>query len=127
MHHQLESQIGICLSVMGQLEDSLRSLVNPWQEIVIEISPFTLQLGLCQMSKVILGLSDQFFGIEESVNEKTSTRDLSWNPTVHGAVKLPLRHGGTLHSTEAGPVTDPEELYPRQEHLNHVTTQVVGY
>ena len=46
MHHKLEDQERICLSVVHELEYGLCGLEYLWQHLVVEISPVLLELRL---------------------------------------------------------------------------------
>ena len=46
MHHKLEDQERICLSVVHELEYGLSGLEYLWQHLVVEISPVLLELRL---------------------------------------------------------------------------------
>ena len=70
MHHKLEDQERICLSVVHELEYGLCSLEYLWQHLVVEISPVLLELRLGQVAEVVVGLSDEFFRVKESVDEE---------------------------------------------------------
>lgn len=73
MHHQLEDQERICLGVVYELEYGLCGLEYPWQHLVVEISPVLLELRLSQVSEVVVGFSDEFFRVKESVDEEPAT------------------------------------------------------
>ena len=100
-------------------------LVDPGKQVIVEVTTILLQLSASQMAQVIVSLSNKLFSIEESINEKTSTRDLSWHPTVEARIKLALRHSATLYTSESRPMTDAKICDTRKQHLNHATAEVV--
>ena len=77
------------------------------------------------MTQIVVGLSNKFFRIEESVHQKTAAANLPRQPAMEARVELALWHLGALHAAEPRPVVDPEVRNPRQQHLDDTTAQIV--
>jgi len=56
--------------------------IESGEHILIEVFSLFLQLSFGQISKVVIGLPDQLFRVEESVDKKSTAADRPWNPTV---------------------------------------------
>lgn len=80
MCHQLESQIGILFSVVGQLEQALRAHIELGKQVIIEIIAGRLKLHLSKMSEVIVCLTDQLLGCQEGVHKEATASDLARDP-----------------------------------------------
>ena len=125
MHHELVDEVGVSLCVIHELEDRLRMLIDTRQQFIIELATSTLQLCARKVTQIVVGLSNKFFRIEESVHQKTAAANLPRQPAVEARVELALWHLGALHAAEPRPVVDPEVRNPRQQHLDDTTAQVV--
>ena len=68
VHHQLVDQVRISLCVIDELEDRLRVLIDSRQQLIIKITTLALQLRACQVTQVIIGLTDQFLGVQERID-----------------------------------------------------------
>ena len=112
--------------MVDQLEDRIRVLVDPWQQLIVELSSVFFQLGPRQVPQVVVSLSDQLFRIEERVDEQTAARHLSGHPAVEASIKLSLRHLASLHSTESGPVVDSQVADAGEKDFNHTSAKIVG-
>ena len=125
MHHELVDEVGVSLSMIHELEDRLRVLIDTRQQFIIELATSTLQLCARKVTQIVVGLSNKFFRIEESVHQKTAAANLPRQPAMEARVKLALWHLGALHAAEPRPVVDPEVRNPRQQHLDDTTAQIV--
>ena len=72
VHHQVVDEVGVRLSVIHKLENGVRVLENPRQQLIIKFSSLLLQLSACQVTQIVISLPDQLLGIEESVNEEAT-------------------------------------------------------
>ena len=60
MLHQSECEIGVCLGVLDQLQESDGRQVEIREHVVIEFLPCCLELLVCQIGKIIICFPEQF-------------------------------------------------------------------
>ena len=63
MHHQVVGQVGIGLSMVGQLLDVVKVLEESRQHVFIKVFSLLLKLSPCQITEVVVGLADQLLRI----------------------------------------------------------------
>jgi len=84
-----------------------------------------LQLLSNKIVKLIVGLSYELFGAEESIDQEPSTADLPRHPRACTSVEFALRHDMALHSTDAGPVVNFKHADSIKQDLNDAAAEVV--
>lgn len=77
------------------------------------------------MAQVVVGFPDELFGVEESVDQQATARDLPRHPAVETGIELSLRHLSTLHATQPGPVVDPQVRNSCKQDFYYATAEVV--
>ena len=90
--------------MVHQLEDGLRVLEYPGEQLLVKVTPVFLELCPRQMAQIVVRLPDELLCIEEGVDEEAATGDLTWHPAAEALIKFALGHRLALQSTKSRPV-----------------------